>query len=73
MDGDLIVFQGRKIRRTFHNEEWWFSVEDVALALVDTVNVKDYINKMRRRDVALSEGYGQRASALDDRTSKGAA
>ena len=28
-------------------------------ALTDTLNPKDYINKMRRRDEQLSNGYGQ--------------
>lgn len=61
MDGNsaLIVFQDRKIRRVWHNEEWWFVLEDIVLVLTDTVNVKDYINKMRLRDEELNKGYGQ--------------
>ena len=47
------------MRRTIHKNEWWFVVEDVVLALTDTTNPKDYINKMRRRDEELSKGYGQ--------------
>ncbi|MDO8499262.1 MAG: hypothetical protein Q7S66_01215 [bacterium] len=55
----IALFKGSKIRKTLHNDEWWFVVEDVVLALIDSVNVKDYINKMRLRDPELSKGYGQ--------------
>jgi hypothetical protein len=55
----IVLFKNKKIRKTLHNDEWWFVVEDVVLALIDSVNVKDYINKMRRRDPDLSKGYGQ--------------
>ena len=55
----IVVFKGNKVRKTIHDNEWWFVVEDVVLALTDTVNPKDYINKMRRRDEELAKGYGQ--------------
>ena len=55
----IAIFKGRKVRKTIYHNEWWFVVEDVVLALIDSVNVKDYINKMRRRDPELSKGYGQ--------------
>lgn len=55
----IAIFKGQKVRRTIHNDEWWFVVEDVVVALTDSSNPKDYINKMRRRDNELSKGYGQ--------------
>ncbi len=55
----IALFKGRKIRRTIYNKEWWFVVEDVVLALTDSLNPKDYINKIRRRDPELAKGYGQ--------------
>jgi DNA-damage-inducible protein D len=55
----IVLFKSKKIRKTIHNNEWWFVVEDIVLALTDSVNVKDYINKMRVRDAELSKGYGQ--------------
>ncbi len=55
----LAVFEGKKIRKTWHNKEWWFVLEDIVFALTDSANVKDYINKMRLRDEELSKGYGQ--------------
>jgi prophage antirepressor-like protein len=29
MESKLVVFKDKKIRRTLHNDEWWFSVADV--------------------------------------------
>ena len=55
----ISIFKGNKIRKVIHNNKWWFVVEDVVSALIDSSNVKDYINKMRRRDPELSKGYGQ--------------
>jgi prophage antirepressor-like protein len=55
----IAVFKSKEIRKTIHKNEWWFVVEDVVIALTDSVNPKDYINKIRRRDEELAKGYGQ--------------
>ncbi len=67
----IAIFKGRKVRKTIYHDEWWFVVEDVVLALIDSVNVKDYINKMRRRDQELSKGYGQIVHTLEVPTEGG--
>lgn len=67
----IALFKGKNIRKTLHINEWWFVVEDVVLALTDSVNVKDYINKMRVRDEELSKGYGQIVHALEVSTEGG--
>lgn len=67
----IAIFKGQKVRRTTHNNEWWFVVEDVVVALTDSSNPKDYINKMRRRDNELSEGYGQIVHTLPIETPGG--
>ncbi len=38
----LIVFQDKKIRRTWFNNEWYFSVVDIIEALTDSLDAKDY-------------------------------
>lgn len=58
-DAKIAIFKGRQVRKTIYKNEWWFVVEDVVLALTNTPNPKDYINKMRLRDNELSKGYGQ--------------
>ncbi|OGU17947.1 MAG: phage antirepressor protein [Geobacteraceae bacterium GWC2_53_11] len=60
----LALFDGRQIRKTIHNDEWWFSVSDVVEALTDTPNATDYIKKMRKRDAELSKGWGQIVTPL---------
>ena len=67
----IALFKGKKIRKTLYQNEWWFVVEDVVLALTDTVNSKDYINKMRIRDEELSKGYGQIVTPLSVPTEGG--
>ena len=52
----MVVFQKKNIRRTLHNDEWWFSVIDVVAVLTDSVNPTDYIKKMRSRDSNLQKG-----------------
>ncbi len=59
MQTHLAVFKGKKIRRTLHENEWWFVVEDIVSVLTETTNPKDYLNKIRIRDKELAKGYGQ--------------
>lgn len=54
----IVVFQEKQIRRTWHNEEWWFAIADVVETLSDSKDVRQYIKKMRRRDPELSRNWG---------------
>jgi len=54
VDDALVIFQGHGIRRTWFNEEWWFSVIDIVQVLTDSKDSKQYIKKMRRRDEPLN-------------------
>ena len=67
----LVIFQGKKIRKTWHNEEWWFVVEDLVVVLTDSSDPKQYINKMRQRDEQLSQGWVQIVHTLPVETSGG--
>lgn len=58
----VAVFQKREIRRTFHNNEWWFVITDIIAALTDSVDPQGYIKDMRRWDPELSKGWGQIAT-----------
>ena len=61
----LVVFQGKKIRRTWHKKEWWFSVVDVAAVLTDSTDPKQYIKKMRSRDPILDANWGTICTPLE--------
>jgi len=67
----IVLFKEKKIRRTWHEEQWWFAVPDVVQALTDSTNVTDYIKKMRSRDKDLSEGWGQFVTPLRVETEGG--
>ena len=59
MEDKIAVFRGKQIRKTIHKDQWWFVVEDVVFALTDSNDPKQYLNKMRKRDPQLSEGWVQ--------------
>src|SRR3989338_1788565 len=61
----LAVFQGNKIRKTWHNDQWWFSVVDIIIALTESVDPKQYIKKMRQRDPSLSSNWGTICTHLE--------
>jgi DNA-damage-inducible protein D len=51
-ENHLVVFQEKAIRRTWHNEEWWFSVVDVCGVLSDSPDAGAYWRKLKQRLVA---------------------
>jgi prophage antirepressor-like protein len=62
LDSRIALFQSREIRRTLHNDGWWFVITDIIAALTDAADPSDYWKKMRRRDPDLSldsQGGGQ--------------
>ncbi len=59
MESKLIVFKNKQIRRTLHDNEWWFVVEDIVLTLIDSKDPKQYIQRMKRRDSELAKGWVQ--------------
>ncbi len=50
MDKALVVFQGKDIRRIWHDEEWYFSVIDVVEALTDSPTPRQYWGKVKDRE-----------------------
>jgi len=45
----IAVFKGKEIRKTLHNNEWWFSVVEVTSALTDSVDPGAYWRKLKER------------------------
>ncbi len=67
----IALFQDKKIRKTFHNNAWWFVIVDVIEALTDSIDPVGYLKDMRRRDEELAKGWGQFATPLSIETSGG--
>jgi len=51
----LAVFEGRRIRKTLHEGEWWFSIIDVIEALVGGERPRKYWNDLKKK--MHQEGY----------------
>ena len=45
----IVLFKGKQIRKTFHAQEWWFSVADVCGALADSADSGAYWRKLKQR------------------------
>jgi hypothetical protein len=45
----LALFKGKEIRKTIHNNEWWFSVVDVCGALTESADSGAYWRKLKQR------------------------
>ena len=56
-DNALVAFQGKSIRRIWHNKEWWFSVVDVIGALTDSNDPRNYWKVLKHR--LIEEGGNQ--------------
>ena len=67
----LAIFQGRKVRKVLHQNQWWFVIEDVVLALIDSKDPKQYISKMKSRDLELKKGWVQIVRTLEVETEGG--
>ena len=57
-ENQIIVFQDKNIRRTWHKDGWYFSVVDIVSALTDSIDPKQYVKKLRQRDPILSSNWG---------------
>ena len=59
----MVVFQDRQIRRTWFNDEWWFSVIDVVEALTESSRPRKYWNDLKTKlsgeGFEVSEKIGQ--------------
>ena len=51
----LAVFNGKRIRKTLHEGEWWFSIIDVVEVLVGGDRPRKYWNDLKNK--LLAEGY----------------
>ncbi|MBR1791295.1 MAG: hypothetical protein IJ754_06040 [Bacteroidaceae bacterium] len=54
------LFEGKKVRIVWdaEQEKYYFSVTNIVQVLTDSVNPRDYIKKMLRRDPELKSKWG---------------
>ena len=54
-ENKLAVFEGKRIRKSIHDNEWWFSIIDVIEVLVGSDRPRKYWNDLKSK--LISEGY----------------
>jgi DNA-damage-inducible protein D len=56
----LILFESKKIRRSWNEQEnkWYFSVQDVIEILTESTDIKQYIKRLKSRDLELKANWG---------------
>jgi DNA-damage-inducible protein D len=52
-DNELTPFEGKGIRKVWHDEQWYFSITDVIEVLTDTPSPSQYWGKIKSRDKQL--------------------
>ena len=67
----IVLFNKKKVRKTIHNDEWYFVIVDVIKALTDSVDPSGYLRDLRRRDIEIEKGWGQIAHPLSVDTAGG--
>lgn len=67
----IILFEEKQVRRVWHNESWWFVVEDIIGLLTNSKNPKKYLAALRSRDKELAKGYPQLVDTLPVATEGG--
>ncbi|MBM4341194.1 MAG: Bro-N domain-containing protein [Deltaproteobacteria bacterium] len=55
METSIAVFKGKGIRKTLHNNEWWFSIIDVIEALTGSERPRKYWSDLKKK--LLEEGF----------------
>lgn len=51
----IAVFKGKKVRKTIHNNEWWFVINDVIESLTDSSDPAQYFKRLKQRDQELAK------------------
>ncbi|MBU1199158.1 MAG: hypothetical protein KKF46_00360 [Nanoarchaeota archaeon] len=70
-DKALVVFQSKKIRRTWFKDEWHYSLVDIVKALTESINPTDYLKKLRKRDEELGSYLGTNCPHVEMLTETG--
>ena len=58
----LMPFEGTKIRKTWHNEEWYFSIVDVVEVLTETDRARKYWSDLKKK--LTEEGFNETSEKI---------
>ncbi len=68
-DNTISLFQGKAIRKTIHQKEWWFSIVDICQVLSESPTPRQYWEKVKTREFPefqLSPNWGQLKMIAED-------
>lgn len=51
----IALFKGKGIRKTLHNGEWWFVINDIIEVLTDSHDPAQYFKRLKQRDQELAK------------------
>lgn len=51
----IALFEGKEIRKKFHNGEWWFVINDVIGSLTESKDPAQYFRRLKERDPELNK------------------
>jgi hypothetical protein len=57
LEKKIAIFQGKQIRKTLHNGQWWFSIIDVIEVLIGGERPRKYWSDLKKK--LFSEGYDE--------------
>jgi len=60
----IALFQKKEIRKIIYENEWWFVINDVIVALTDSKDPAQYFKRMKSRDTELKKLTEQRGVQL---------
>jgi DNA-damage-inducible protein D len=66
----IVLFENSPIRKVWHNDTYYYVINDVISVLTESKNPKDYFIKLRKRDPEMERG-GQIVHPLPVETAKG--
>ncbi len=58
LKNNIALFEWQSVRKIRYNEERYFVLEDVILILTDSLDVRQYIKKLKKRDSMLDSNWG---------------
>lgn len=50
----IALFKGKQIRKTLHENEWWFVINDVIQSLTNSTDPAQYFKRLKQRDPELA-------------------
>lgn len=51
----IALFEGERIRKAMHNNEWWFVINDIIKVLTDSADPAQYFKRLKQRDEELAK------------------